>query len=141
MNATHLLYPVFVQVALTFVMLFWMGRVRLRALTNRELKVSDISLGQRAWPAKVTQISNTYQNQFELPMLFYAVVAFAIVHPRTVDISMIALAWGFVVSRIVHAGIYTTTNAIRQRFTAFLAGGIILLAMWVLFAARIIAAG
>jgi hypothetical protein len=139
MNATQLLYPVFVQVALTFVVLFWMGRVRLRALQNRELKVSDIALGQPAWPARVTQISNTYQNQFELPMLFFALVAFALIHPRTVDIVMIALAWAFVITRLVHAGIYTTTNAIRQRFTAFLIGGIILLSMWILFAVRIVA--
>jgi len=139
MNATQLLYPVFVQVALTFVLLFWMGRARLAALTNRELKVSDVSLGQRAWPAKVMQISNTYQNQFELPMLFFALVAFAMINPRNVDIVMIVLAWGFVVSRIAHAAIYTTSNAIRQRFSAFLIGGIFLLAMWVLFAARIIA--
>ena len=139
MNATHLLYPVFVQVALTFVILFWMGRVRLHALQNRELKVSDIALGQRAWPVRVTQILNTYQNQFELPMLFFVLVAFALIHPRTVDIAMIALAWAFVITRLVHAGIYTTTNAIRQRFTAFLIGGVILLVMWILFAARIIA--
>ena len=139
MNATQLLCPVFVQVALTFVMLFWMGRSRLRALTNKELRVSDIALGQRAWPAKVTQISNTYQNQFELPMLFYALVALAMTHPRTVDIAMIALAWAFVVTRLVHAGIYTTTNAIRQRFTAFLVGAVILLVMWAIFAVRIIA--
>jgi len=140
MNATQLLYPVFVQIALTFAMLFWMGRARLAALTNRELKVSDVLLGQRAWPARVMQISNTYQNQFELPMLFYALVAFAMINPRTVDIVMIVLAWGFVLSRIGHAAIYTTTNEIRQRFTAFLIGGVILLAMWVLFAARVLSA-
>lgn len=138
MNATALLYPVFVQVALTFVLLFWMGRSRLAAVRNREVKVSQIALGQKAWPDRITQISNAYQNQFETPVLFYAVVAMALTHPRTVDIAMIALAWAFVATRIIHAGIYTTSNAIRWRFNAFLAGALILMIMWGLFALRII---
>ena len=139
MNATQLLYPVFVQVALTFVLLFWMGRARLAALQNRDVKIGQIALGQRAWPGKVMQISNAFQNQFETPVLFYALVALAVAHPRTVDVAMLALAWAFVATRLIHAFIYTSSNAIRWRFGVFLTGAILLLFMWVLFAARIIA--
>ncbi len=139
MNATQLLYPVFVQVALVFVLLFWMGSVRFAAIKNREVKIKDIALGQRAWPDKCMQVSNTFQNQFELPILFYALVALAIQHARTVDTAMIALAWAFVITRLIHAFIYTTNNAIGWRFNVFLLGGLILLSMWILFAVRILA--
>lgn len=141
MNAIQLLYPVFLQVALTFFILFWMGRKRLTALRNREVKMGDIALGQRAWPAHVTQVSNTYQNQFELPMLFYVLVAFALALPRTVDMTLVALAWAFVASRVAHAVIYTTNNVIRWRFTAFVIGALLLLAMWALFALRVATIG
>ncbi len=137
MNATLLLYPVFVQVALTFALLIWMGRARLGALKAGEVKVGDISVGQRAWPARVMQISNAYQNQFEFPMLFYVLVAYCILHPRLIDIVMIALAWAFVVSRLIHAGIYTTNNAIRWRFNVFLIGAVVLAIMWIVFAVRV----
>ena len=43
MNATQLLYPVFVQVALVFVLLFWMGSVRFAAIKNRELASGRIA--------------------------------------------------------------------------------------------------
>ena len=137
MTSSLILYPVFVQVALTFVMLIWMGRARLAALTNKEVKLADIAVGQPAWPAMVIQISNTYQNQFELPVLFYVLVALCLIHPRVVDFAMLALAWAFVATRLVHAGIYTTNNAIRWRFNVFLLGAFILIAMWILFAVRV----
>jgi hypothetical protein len=137
MSATMLLYPVFVQVALTFALLVWTGRARVGALTAGEVKVDDISVGQKAWPTRVMQISNAYQNQFELPMLFYVLVAFCLIHPRLIDIVMVALAWAFVATRIVHAGIYTTHNAIRWRFNVFVLGFAILAAMWIVFAMRV----
>ena len=139
MNATLLLYPVFVQVALVFFLLVWMGRARLAALTNKEVKLSEIAIGQRVWPNRVMQISNTYQNQFELPLLFFALVALAIHFPPIVDFAMIALAWGYVATRLGHAAIYTTNNAILWRFRVFMLGAFLLFCMWVLFAARIIA--
>ena len=141
MITTQLLYPVFVQVALTFFLLVWMGRARLGALRDKEVKLPDIAVGQRAWPMRVQQISNTYQNQFELPLLFYALIALAAQHARLIDYTMVVLAWAFVVTRLIHACIYTTSNVIRWRFNVFALGMLILLAMWVLFAFRLITQG
>ena len=50
------------------------------------------------------------------------------------------LAWLFVLSRLVHAYIHTGTNYVRHRFNAFAAGVFILLAMWTIFAVRILLA-
>jgi hypothetical protein len=137
MSVPAVLAPVFVQVALTFFVLFWMGRKRFAALKTREVRIKDIALGERAWPAQVTQVSNTYMNQFEMPVLFYALVAFALI-TRTADLLFVAMAWLFVLCRLTHAFIYTTTNNIQRRFAAFLASSIVLMLMWIVFAVRIL---
>ena len=93
----------------------------------------------RNWPTRAQQVSNTYANQFELPMLFFLLVAFALI-TRKADILFVVMSWMFVVTRIFHAGIYVTSNRIQHRFTVFLIGAIILFLMWIIFALRIFAA-
>ena len=75
MSITAVLLPVFVQVALTFALLFWMGRSRIGLIKAGEVKVKDVALGERNWPTRTQQIANAYHNQFEMPVLFYALVA------------------------------------------------------------------
>jgi hypothetical protein len=139
MSVTAILLPVFVQVALTFVLLFVMGGRRLSSIRSGEVKIRDIALGERNWPAPTTQASNAYTNQFELPVLFYAITAFAMI-TRKADLIFVVLAWMFVVTRLVHAGIFITSNRVTWRFQAFLVGAVILMAMWIMFALRIFAA-
>ena len=139
MSVTAILLPVFVQVGLTFVLLFWMGRSRLAHIRAGEVRVKDIALGERNWPARAQQVANSYQSQFELPVLFYAIVALALI-TRKADLVFVVLSWVFVVSRLVHATIHTTSNRVQQRFTAFLVGVIVLMAMWIVFALRILSA-
>ena len=50
-----------------------------RAARRGEVKLRDIALGGDAWPARVRKISNAFQNQFELPVLFYLLVVLALV--------------------------------------------------------------
>jgi hypothetical protein len=133
------LVPLFIQVLLTFFLLFWMGRVRFASIKARETRVGDIALGQPAWPPRVQQISNCYHNQFQLPVLFYVLVALALIL-RKADLLFVVMAWLFVLSRLVHAGIHTTSNNVQQRFIWFLVGAVILLLMWIIFAARVLLA-
>jgi hypothetical protein len=137
MTIPAVLLPVFVQVGLTFFLLFWMGAVRLRALKGREVRLGDIALRQPAWPERPTQISNAYDNQFQLPVLFYALVPLALI-TRKADLLFVVLSWIFVATRLAHAAIHTTSNNVQQRFMAFLAGAVVLLIMWIVFAAHIL---
>jgi hypothetical protein len=137
MTVPAVLLPVFVQVGLTFFLLFWMGAVRLRALKGREVRLGDIALRQPAWPERPTQISNAYDNQFQLPVLFYALVPLALI-TRKADLLFVVLSWIFVATRLAHAAIHTTSNNVQQRFMAFLAGAVVLLIMWIVFAAHIL---
>ena len=139
MSISAVLLPVFVQVALTFLLLMWMGRSRIGSIRAGDVKVRDIALGERNWPPRIQQIANSYHSQFELPVLFYAIVALALI-TRKADLVFVVMSWVFVASRLVHAVIHTTSNRVQQRFTAFLVGVIVLMAMWIVFALRILSA-
>jgi hypothetical protein len=137
MPIQFVLLPLFVQVALTFVLLFWMARSRMGALKRREATIGEIALGQPNWPPRVQQIANCYHNQFQLPVLFYVLTIVAIM-TRHADLLFVVMAWLFVLTRLVHAYIHTGSNYVRHRFNAFAAGVFILLAMWIIFAVRIL---
>jgi hypothetical protein len=140
MSIPAVLLPVFVQVGLTFVFLFWMARARLASIKAGETKIRDVALREPAWPGRVTQIANTYQNQLELPVLFYVLVAFALI-TRKADLLFVVMSWMFVATRLFHAYVFATTNNVPMRFRAFALGVLILLVMWIIFALRILFAG
>jgi hypothetical protein len=140
MSVAAILAPVFAQVGLTFVLLFMMGRARFAAVRAGEVRMRDIALGERAWPPRVTQVANTFHNQFETPVLFYALVAFAM-FTRQADLLFVLLSWLFVATRVAHAWVYTTSNHVFTRFRIFLAGTSVLMLMWAIFAVRILVSG
>jgi hypothetical protein len=137
MSVQMVLLPVFVLVGLTFFLLLWMAGARRSALVGGETKIRDIALGQQGWPARATQVGNCYRNQFELPVLFYVLIALAL-PLRHVDLVIVLLSWVFVVTRFAHAGIFVTSNDLNQRSLAWFAGVLVLFAMWLYFALRIL---
>ena len=138
MTGVAILLPVFVQVALTFTLLVWMGYLRIRILRTGTLRVGDVALGEPKWPIAALQVQNSFHNQFELPLLFYVLVALALI-TRQVTTLLAVLCWLFVISRVVHALIHTTTNHVPSRFWAYVFGLTVLILMWLWFAARMIA--
>jgi hypothetical protein len=137
MNPALILLPVFALVALTFAMLFLTARSRLVAVKSGAVKIKDIALGQKAWPAHSLQLANNFQSQFELPMLFY-VLAVLVLVTRQLDVVQLALAWTFVILRVAHTYIHTTSNFVPTRFRVFAAGFLVLIASWVYFAVKIV---
>ena len=137
MSIQVVLLPLFVQVALTFGMMFWMAFSRIGALKRKETRMADVALGQLNWPPRVQQISNSYHSQLQLPVLFYVLTVLAIV-TRHADIVFVVMAWLFVLTRLLHVYIHTGSNVVRHRFNAFALGAVILLAMWIIFAVHIL---
>jgi hypothetical protein len=137
MTIQMVLLPVFVQVALTFALMTWMASVRTASIKRGEIKIRDIALRQPAWSAKATQISNCYDSQFQIPLLFYVLVILAWA-TKQADLIFVVMAWIFVVSRLAHAYIHTTSNHVPTRFNIFAVGVIVLLLMWIIFAVRIL---
>jgi hypothetical protein len=137
MSVQMVLLPVFVLIGLTFALLFGTFWERRRALVSRETKIRDIALGQPNWPERVTKIGNCFNNQFELPLLFYALIAIGL-PLRRIDLVLVLLSWVFVVARFAHAGVFVSSNDLGRRSSAWLAGALVLLAMWLYFALRIL---
>ena len=137
MSVQMVLLPVFVLVGLTFALLLWMASARGGALTGREVSLKDIALGEPNWPTRTTQIGNCFKNQFELPLLFYALIALAF-PIRHADLVIVMLSWVFVVTRFAHAGIFVSSNNVQRRSLAWFAGVLVLFAMWVYFALKIL---
>jgi hypothetical protein len=136
MSVPMVLLPVFVLIGLTFALLLGMAGARRGALVAGQTKVRDIVMGQPNWPTRATQIGNCFKNQFELPVLFYILIAIAL-PLRHADLIIVLLSWVFVVTRFVHAGIFVTSNDLNHRSLAWFAGVLVLLAMWLYFALRI----
>lgn len=137
MTIQMVLLPVFVQVALTLVLIFWMAFERTGSVRRGETKIRDIALRQPAWPERATKVSNCFDSQFQLPLLFYVLVIFAWI-TRQADLIFVVMAWIFVLSRLAHAYIHTTSNHVPTRFRAYAVGLIVLTLMWIIFAVRIL---
>jgi len=137
MSVPTVLLPVFVLIGLTFALMLWMAGARRNALVSRETRVKDIVLGQPNWPVRATQVGNCFKNQFELPVLFYILIALAL-PLRHADYLIVVLSWVFVVTRLVHAGIFVSSNDLNRRSLAWFAGVVVLLIMWVYFALKIL---
>jgi hypothetical protein len=84
----------------------------------------------------VRKLSNNYSNQFELPVLFYALVPL-LVTTGLADWPQVAMAGGFVASRIAHSAVHTGGNMVMTRVKAFGVGVVAIVAMWLWFAARL----
>jgi hypothetical protein len=131
------LLPVFVLVGLAFALLLWMATARGQAVKGRETSLKDIAAGQPTWPAKTAQIGNCFSNQFEIPVLFYILIALALPLHKA-DLFIVLMSWVFVVTRFVHAGVFVTSNDVRQRGLVWFSGVLVLLAMWIYFALKIL---
>lgn len=132
MNQVAILYPVFAQVLLVFTVTLSMAVARARAVKTMDRKRGnpDLALGRAPWPEDAIKRAANYSNQFELPVLFYAVAAFALI-TKSADSLMVALAWLFVLTRLAHAAIHIGPNKVRWRSPAFALGFLIVALMWI----------
>jgi hypothetical protein len=140
MSDSAMLAPVFVHVVLVIALVIATGRGRVAAVRAGEVRLKDIALDSSKWPEGLRKLGNNYQNQFELPVLFYAVVALLIATGLGDGVALV-LAWGFVLSRLVHSVIQVGTNNVVHRLYAFGAGLVALAALWLWFGLRLYVIG
>jgi len=134
MNRNQIFGPVLVQVLLTPVVYLLLARAKARATKLGQVDMARRALHQDAWPENVMKINNNISNQFELPVLFYA-VCFALWALDAVGMAALVAAWLFAASRIVHSWIHIVPNYVPVRRTAFTFGWLMvvvlaLLATW-----------
>jgi len=132
------LIPLFAEVALTIGLLVALARSRIAAVRSGSVKIGDIALGHYdSWPDLPQKLRASYQSQFELPVLFYVLIALALVTGK-LDTPLVVSAWVFVATRYAHAYVHVTTNHVPTRFRCFAAGLTVMTLAWLYFATRVL---
>jgi hypothetical protein len=122
--------PILAQIFLTLAVFVGMTLAKARATKRGEVDLARRALHKDAWPDYVLKFSNNIANQFETPVLFYA-LAFVLWALGAVDRMTLALAWAYVASRGVHVIVHTGVNYVPVRKRVFTLGVLILVAMLV----------
>lgn len=123
--------PVIVQILLTIFLYAHLAIAKARASRQGLVDESRRALHEDAWPDSVIQINNCVRNQFEAPVLFYVLVILLWL-TGAVSAYVYLFAWGFVISRLVHAAIHVRSNYVPLRRKVFILGGLNIMALTVL---------
>jgi hypothetical protein len=132
MSVQAILLPLFVEVVLTFVLLFCLAPMRMRDFTSGEVRAQDVALREPNWSKRPTQFAYSFSNQFELPVLFYVLTILAYI-THLAGVVFVVLAWIFVLFRVLHAYIHVTSNILRLRGALFGVSALVLAIMWVIY--------
>ena len=132
MDRILILYPVFAMVLLAFFSYIIMILIAKKYITKKEIKYGQFKLYRGEFPDEYEQSRQHLKNQFELPIIFYLLVAllYSLNNLQYIDI---ILAWLFVISRYIHTFIRFKNNYLPYRATVFTFGYVILLACWINF--------
>ena len=139
MSIQFVLLPLFVEVLLTFGVMFGMMYFRTSSLRRGETRFEHIALREPNWPVRAQQFAYAFANQFELPVLFYVLTILEIVTHHA-DLLFVALAWLFVITRVLQAVVHVTNNIVRVRGAFYGVGAVILVIMWLIYIVRIVLA-
>jgi hypothetical protein len=120
--------PFLIQVLLTVALFIALAIAKARAEKAGLVDEKRRALHADAWPEGVIKINNNIRNQFEVPVLFYA-VTIALYLLNAAGVTALILAWAFVLSRIAHAYVHTGINVVRIRRRIFMFGCLMVLAM------------
>lgn len=137
MNTELLLAAMLIQITLTLSVFIALAAAKAKALKKGDVDRKQAALHNNAWPDYVLKISNNIQNQFQTPVLFYA-LCFGFIVMDAVDTLALAGAWFYVLSRLAHAYIHTTSNYVPMRLRVFTLGVLALTFMVGLLAVRLI---
>ena len=128
-NSLWLIFAMLAQGILALGLLWHLGVHRIPMVLNGKVRIEDIALDKEAWPERARQASNAFDNQFQLPVLFYVACLVAITFGAT--LFEVVLAALFVVSRYVHAYIHITSNHVVRRFQVYVVGFVVLCVFWI----------
>jgi len=137
MSAEMILLPLFVEVILTFALLFWLAPLRAGDFRSGLVREEDIGLRQPNWSKPALQVQYSFSNQFELPVLFYVLTILAYITHHA-GFLFVVLAWVFVIFRLLQAYVHVTNNKVRLRGMFFGISALALAIMWIVFIIQIL---
>lgn len=136
-NEQMLLLPVFLHVLMTIGIGVASALARRKALLSGRVRIKEVVIDSRAFPDDVRKLGNNYDNQFQLPLLWYAGIAFTLILGFADDGVPIFLSWAFLVLRAGHSFVHVGRNQLVRRFYVFTTGAVVLTAYWLWLAYKV----
>lgn len=125
-----MIYPMFAMVLLTFILGGITVYTRVKHVNAGNVRLRSFLLMDGDFPKAIVKTTRSFNNQFELPILFYVALLLCIAMQLPTDIVLIVLAWAFVLLRYIHAFVHITLNHLLARLLIFWLGFFVLMALW-----------
>lgn len=122
-----LLLPMLAHIGWVFLLYVWLTIARTQAVRRGEAEQSGFARGEE--PHAVARITRNLANQFELPVIFYALVVLLVATGHVIMVDHIA-AWVFVAGRVAHTLVQCLTDNVALRGQVFVINflGVVVLA-------------
>ena len=132
--AKHLIYwPVMAQLLIPILVLLLNGKRKSADVKSGNFDREKAAMNNEAWSKPVVLTSKNLANQFQLPVIFY-VLCLILASIDAVTVTVLVVAWIFVVTRYVHAYVHVSTNYVPVRMRVFLLGTLFLFVLFALTA-------
>ncbi len=131
MNYSSILLPALIQILLTLFIFLMLGARKAKAIKAGGVDRKKTALNNSAWPENVVKVSNNIANQFQTPVLFY-ILTLVFYVTNTVSTTVLAIAWIYSVSRLLHAYVHVGSNYVPARFRIFTIGVLCLIVLTVI---------
>ena len=134
-----LLLPMIGMIILTFGVMLWMLKLRYKAVLQDGVDPTYFKLygSETKLPDYLIKVTQHSQNLLEMPLLFYTALIL-LVALNINDSFYVLLSWGFLISRLIHTYIHTTSNRLIWRKNIFIVSMAILIILWIRIAIDVI---
>ncbi|MGB3877250.1 MAG: MAPEG family protein [Shinella zoogloeoides] len=122
------IWPMIAHAALIFGLYILLSSRRVGAVRDGRAKAEQFR-ENRDEPAESLVVKNAIANQFELPVLFYAVSILLYLVDADNPVT-VAGGWLFVALRYAHAYVHVTSNRLRYRRPLFIASLLVAMMLW-----------
>lgn len=135
MSSELIVWPMIIVALVTLLLYFPMSSARVASVKNGKTKASVYrhNIGE---PEESLRFSNAIRNQFESPVLFYAVCLATLV-TNNANMAMVVLAFAYAALKIIHIFIHVTSNRLRRRRPVFALSLAVLIVMWIGLAGKL----
>ncbi|MEG3788590.1 MAPEG family protein [Lysobacter sp. CCNWLW3] len=140
MDPKLLFLPAVAMAGLTCLVWIRLYVVRIGQMRRERIHPQAVATSAQA-SAKLTQsaAADNFRNLFELPVLFYLALTVAALS-QLGDGVVLGLAWAFVALRVAHSAIHCGYNRVMHRFAVYVAGALVLWALWAYLAIALVRA-
>ncbi len=128
MSGFEMFWPMMAHALLIFCLYGLLVRRRAMVVSEGQVERSAF-LENHAEPEKSRVVNKAIANQFELPVLFYA-ISILLFMMEADNLVTVSLAWLFVISRYLQAYMHITGNLPLRR-ASFMVGFVSLFLMWI----------